>query len=92
MNNNNWSASGSKESKQKFLSLLVTNGIKAFEGRKTAKYILRDGENIKGIDYNRAGQKGNFFVSGNGIDHKQTMHFNLDNVCLDWVMQFILGK
>ena len=45
----NWSASGSKESKQKLLSKLIVNNIKPFEGRKTARRILKDGEDIKGV-------------------------------------------
>jgi len=86
----NWSASGSKESKQKLLSKLIVNNIKPFEGRKTARRILKDGEDIKSIDRNRKGKRGDFFLSCNKIDYKNTMNFNLDNVCLDWVMQFIL--
>jgi hypothetical protein len=91
MNNNQWTASGSKESKQEFLSLLSRNGIKAFEGRKTAKKILKFGENIKSIDYNRANKKGSFFISTNKIDN-DIMHFNIDNLSLDWVREYILQK
>ena len=90
MNNySNWSADGSKKSKLEFLSLLSRNGVKAFDGRKTAKRILRNGETIKGIDYNRKNQRGAFFVSTDKID-KTIMHFDLDTVKLEWVLEYIL--
>lgn len=90
MNNySNWSADGSKKSKMEFLSLLSRNGVKAFDGRKTAKRILRNGETIKGIDYNRKNQRGAFFVSTDKID-KTIMHFDLDKVKLEWVLEYIL--
>jgi len=91
MNNyTKWSAFGSKSKKMEFLSLLSSNGVKAFDGRKTAKRILRHGEDIKGIDYNRKNNRGAFFVSTDKIDYKNTMNFDLDNVNLVWALQFII--
>ena len=91
MNNyTQWSATGSRKSKMKFLSLLARNGVKAFDGRKTAKRILRNGEDIKGVDYNRQNKKGAFFISTDRVDYKLTMNFDLDNVDLEWALKFII--
>jgi len=91
-NTNNWTAGGSLESKKEFLSLLIRNGVKTFGGKKTAKHILLFGSYIKGIDYNRKGDRGSFFISTDSIEVSESIHFNLDKVDLEWVMQFILQK
>ena len=92
MNNyTNWSASGSKTNKLKFLSLLCKNDIRAFDGRRTAKQILKFGTSIKGIDYNRRNIRGGFFISTNKIDVGVKMHFDLDNTDLDIAVKFIMN-
>ncbi len=91
LNTRNWSADGSKKAKREFLSLLVQNGVRAFDGRKTAKHIIEEGSIIKGVDFNRKGDTGVFFISSHDQDNNLT-HFNLDVCDVNWILKFILKK
>ena len=91
LNTRNWSADGSKKAKREFLSLLIDNGVKAFDGRKTAKHIIEEGAIIKGVDFSRKGDTGAFFISSHDRDSKTT-YFNLDTCDLNWILEFILKK
>ena len=91
-NNINWVATGTKENKGKLLSLLVRNGVKGFDSRKTARFILKGGNYIKGIDYNRKGERGNFFISTDTMP-ENVFCIDLDLI-VDWTVNidFILGN
>ena len=91
LNTRNWSADGSKKVKREFLSLLVESGVRAFDGRKTAKHIIEEGSIIKGVDFNRKGDTGVFFISSHEQVNNLT-HFHLDACDLNWVLEFILKK
>jgi len=90
-NTRKWQVTGSKENKKMFLSLLLENGIKSFNGRKTAEYIIGGGAIIKSVDLNRKGDTGTFFISADNLDNTIT-HFNLDHCDVEWVLEFVLKQ
>ena len=84
-----WYATGSKDSKKLFLSLLIRNGFGAFDGTKTAKKSLYEGAIIKHVEVNRRGERGNFFISAADKDDN-LMHFDLDQLDVFWALAYIL--
>lgn len=87
----NWCATGNKENKREFLHLLIENGVRSFDGRKTARHIIEEGSVIKGVKFNRKGKNGEFFISSHNVDTKLT-HFNLDHYPIPWAVRFILDQ
>jgi len=85
----NWQVTGSKLHKKQFLSLLMRNGMKSFNGRTTVKYLLLEGSVIRGIDHNRKQVKGSYFIHSDSLDATM-LHFDLDTMDVFWVLQFIL--
>lgn len=84
-----WYATGSKENKKLFLSLLIRNGFGAFDGMKTAKKVLYPGAIIKHVEVNRKGEIGNFFISTSEKDDN-LMHFDLDRLDVFWALTYIM--
>lgn len=84
-----WQAVGSKKAKKLFMSLLIRNGFKSFDGKKTAQNILLDGAVIKHVDISRRGERGNFFISSDTTD-KDLMLFDLDKQDIYWCLTYIL--
>jgi len=84
-----WNAVGSKGAKKLLLSLLMKNGFKAFDGKKTALNCLYDGNTIKHVDINRKSQRGNYFISSDDVD-RDCIVFDLDKVDVYWALSYIL--
>ena len=91
-NSYSWSAYGSKAKKKEFISLLVNNGFKGFDGRKTARKVLQPAGYIRHVENDRKGNKGNYFISSWNIQDGDNV-FNLDTIDMNILIKYIFqGK
>jgi hypothetical protein len=91
LNKLNWQASGDKLRVKEFITLLIENGVKPFDGRKTTNFLIKQRAIIKGIDYNRKHEEGYFFISSDEYD-RERITFDLDKADLNDLIKWILNK